>query len=75
MFVNMERQKVARTLNAEKRLYSLEEAAFYLGRSVWSIRELIWDDKLPPVRVGRRVHLDIRDLDSFIEAHKVKNVL
>ena len=56
-----------------KRLYTIKEAGIYLGRSVNSVRELIWDGKLPFVRVGRRVHLDIRDLDEFIEKHKVRN--
>ena len=59
----------------KKRLYSISEAATYLGRTDWSIRELIWQGKLPQVKVGRRVHLDIRDLDSFIEANKVTNDL
>ena len=56
----------------QKRLYSINEAATYLGRSVWSVRELIWDGKLPCVKVGRRIHLDIIDLDQWIERNKVK---
>jgi excisionase family DNA binding protein len=55
-----------------KRLYTIKEAGIYLGRSVYSVRELIWDGKLPCVRVGRRIHIDIRDLDEFIEKHKVR---
>lgn len=54
-----------------KRLYTIDEAAIYLGRTVWSVRELIWGGLIPSVRVGRRVHLDITDLDQFIERHKV----
>ena len=56
----------------KKRLYSVTEAAQYLGRSVWSVRELIWNGTLPSVRVGRRVHLDIVDLDGWIDRNKVK---
>ena len=59
----------------KKRLYSIPEAATYLGRSVWSVRELIWDGKLPCVKVGRRIHLDIIDLDRWIEGNKVKHYL
>lgn len=55
-----------------KRLYSIPEAAMYLGRSVWSIRELIWSGRLPCVKVGRRIHVDINDLDSFISQHKTR---
>ncbi len=55
-----------------KRLYTIQEAAKYLGRSIWSIRELIWSGKLPAVKVGRRIHLDLYDLDDFIEQNKVR---
>lgn len=41
---------------------SVKEAASYLGRSVPSLRELIWTGSWPIVRVGRRIHLDIFDL-------------
>ena len=59
----------------QKRLYSIAEAAIYLGRSIWSVRELIWKGSLPSVREGRRVHLDIIDLDEWIEKNKVKTLL
>ena len=59
----------------KKRLYSIPEAAEYLGRSIWSVRELIWGGKLPCVKVGRRIHLDIIDLDQWIEKNKVQNFL
>ena len=55
----------------QKRLYSLAEAAEYLGRSEWSVRRLIWVGKLPQVRSGKRVHLDIEDMDKFIESNKI----
>jgi len=54
-----------------KRLYTIEEAAIYLGRTVWSVRELVWKGYLPSVKVGRRVHLDFVDLNAFINYHKV----
>ena len=54
-----------------KRLYTIEEAAIYLGRTVWSVRELIWGGMIPSVKVGRRVHLDFNDLNQFIDQHKV----
>jgi excisionase family DNA binding protein len=55
----------------QKRLYSLAEAAEYLGRSEWSVRRLIWAGKLPQVKSGKRVHLDIQDVDRFIENNKI----
>jgi len=59
----------------EKRLYSVNEAAKYLGRSEWGVRELIWAGRIPFVKVGRRIHVDIHDLDTFIEKNKVINSL
>ncbi len=53
-----------------KRLFSIPEAAIYLGRSDWSIRRLIWNGDLPQVRAGGRVHVDIRDMDDFIDKNK-----
>lgn len=55
-----------------KRLYRIDEAAEYLGRSAWSVRRLIWNGDLPQVRTGGRVHLDVRDMDDFIERNKVR---
>lgn len=55
-----------------KRLFSLSEAATYLGRSTWSVRRLIWNGELPQVRAGGRVHVDVRDLDEFIEKNKIR---
>lgn len=53
-----------------KRLYSVEEAARYLGVSKWSVRNQQWSGKLPCVRQGRRVLYDIRDIDQLIEDSK-----
>lgn len=57
-----------------KRLYSVKEAGKYLGRSPWAIRHLIWSGALPQVRQGRRVFVDIVDLDQFVEKYKVTEV-
>lgn len=51
-------------------LFSVKEAAVYLGRSEQAVQHLIFQRDLPVVRVGRRVHLDRRDLDTWIEKNK-----
>lgn len=64
----------------KKRLYSIPEAAEYLGLSIWSIRERIWAGHLPyikpdpiePDKKGRRILLDIQDLDQWVETHKAR---
>jgi len=53
-----------------KRLYTLKEAGFYLGRSEYSIRSLIWSGGLPVVKHGKKQWVDILDLDSYVERNK-----
>jgi excisionase family DNA binding protein len=55
-----------------KRLYNVPEAADYLGRTVWSIREMIYAGKIPYIRDGRRMLLDIKDMDSWIEESRTR---
>jgi excisionase family DNA binding protein len=54
----------------QKRLYSINEASVYLGRSVWAAREMLWAGKIPYIRDGRRILLDIHDMDSWIESNR-----
>jgi excisionase family DNA binding protein len=55
-----------------KRLYSVPEAACYLGRTVDGLREMLYGGKLPYVKDGRRVLLDIQDMDRYVEANKTR---
>ena len=55
-----------------KRLYSIKEASIYLGRSVYAVREMIWAGKLPYIKDGRRILLDIYDMDEWIERNKTR---
>lgn len=59
------------TAHLKKRLYSIKEAAHYLGRTVWAVRHLIWNGSLPSVRIGRRVQVDVGDMDRLIEVNKI----
>jgi len=51
-------------------LLSVKDAGVYIGRSEQAVQHLIFEKELPVVRVGRRVHLDRRDLDAWIEKNK-----
>ena len=55
-----------------KRLLTVEEAAVYLGRSKEAVQHLIAAGKLPTVKSDRRVFLDIKDLDQWIEQSKIQ---
>ncbi|MBF0517103.1 MAG: helix-turn-helix domain-containing protein [Nitrospirae bacterium] len=54
----------------KKRLYSIMDAAEYLGRTEWSIREMVWAGKIPCIRDGRRILIDVNDMDKWIERSK-----
>jgi excisionase family DNA binding protein len=56
--------------DARIRLRSIRDTAEYLGVSTWTVREMIWRGELPHVRIGRRILLDIRDLEAFIARKK-----
>ena len=56
----------------QKRLYSIKEGAIYLGRSVWAVREMLWAGKMPYVKDGKRILIDIQDMDAWIDQSKVR---
>ena len=58
-------QRAAR--HVQPTLFIVKEAAIYLGRSEHSVQHLIFQKDLPVTRGERRVHLDKRDLDVWIE--------
>jgi hypothetical protein len=56
-----------------KRLFTIKEAAVYLGRGVWGVRDLIWKGILPVVKNrdnGKKLFIDIEDLNKFIDQNK-----
>jgi len=54
-----------------KRLFRLKEASVYMGRPASSLRTLIHNGQLPVVKEGKVFYLDVRDLDKFIDGHKI----
>jgi excisionase family DNA binding protein len=57
-----------------RRLLTLAEAADILAISIASVRRLIAASQLPVVRFSRRLLVDTKDLDSFIERSKQRIV-
>jgi len=55
-----------------KRLYTLKEAAAYLGRSEWGMRDLIWKQVIPVVmnEGGRKIYVDKEDLEEYVSQNK-----
>jgi len=52
------------------RLLRITEAAKYLSASVWFVRSLIWERRIPFCKFGKRLLLDQADLDAFVAAQK-----
>jgi excisionase family DNA binding protein len=54
----------------EPRLLGIKQAAIYLGCTIWAIRSLIWNKKIPSLKLGNRLLLDKADLDAFVDRYK-----
>jgi excisionase family DNA binding protein len=57
-------------LRPQKRLYSLEDTSIYLGRSINAVRDMLHNGKMPFIRDGKRIFIDMRDLDLWIDRNK-----
>ena len=57
-----------------KRLLSVYDAGEYLSVSHWTVRDLVNKGLLPYVRIGRRLLVDIKDLNAYVESLKDKVV-
>lgn len=58
----------------QPRLLDYKTAAAYLSLSYWSIRELVLDGVIPHLKFGKKVLIDRRDLDDWIESRKEQGV-
>jgi len=56
---------------SEPRLLSQQEAGRYLGISYWTIRDLVFRREIPFIKIGRRVLVDRRDLDAYLDRSKI----
>lgn len=55
-----------------KRLYSIKELTQKIGATDWFWRTQIWDGTLSYVQVGRKMFVDMNDVEKFIDRHKSK---
>jgi excisionase family DNA binding protein len=55
---------------AGRRLLTVAAAAQYLSTTVWQMRTLEWERRIPTIKLGRRLLFDRADLDRFIENQK-----
>jgi excisionase family DNA binding protein len=76
--INQQDRKAQRIDNPScvlsKRLFDIKESAVYLGRSVWAVREMLWAGKMPYVKDGKRILLDIQDMNVWIDKSKTRSI-
>ena len=69
---NKKQSPVGVGVSVEPRYLTLKQAALYMGATVWCLRNLAWDRRVPFVKLGNRFVFDKADLDKFIESEKVQ---
>lgn len=53
-----------------KRLNNIDEAAVYSRRSKCAVHEMLWAGRMSHVKEGRRILIDILDMNRWIEQSK-----
>ena len=56
-----------------KRLYSIKDFVAYFGVTPWYWRSQIWAGHLAYVQVGRKMLIDHKDVEAFIQKNKSSN--
>jgi hypothetical protein len=54
-----------------RRLLSLRDLVAVYGLTTWYWRTCIWRGDIPYLQLGRKLVVDQRDIDAFIEKNKV----
>jgi hypothetical protein len=71
--MNQTRKKRQKDIHLDgPRFLPLKKAAEYLGLTVWAMRERIWAGQIPVAQFpgGRKMYVDIRDIEDFIKKNK-----
>jgi len=54
----------------KKRLFSIRDLVREVGATAWFWRTQIWDGQLPYVQIGRKMFVDSKDIELFINNNK-----
>ena len=65
---------MGKTQTVDPRLLDIKNAAAYLGTTVWCVRSMVWDKKIPHVRLVQRILFDRLDLDKFVDGLKTSSI-
>jgi len=62
--------RVADVESVAQRYISLKGAAQYTSLSYYNLREMCYLRRLPSIKVGKRILIEITDLDEYLQARK-----
>ena len=65
---------VLKPFSVVPRLLRIPEAAHYIGATNWFVEELVRENKITFLVVGKYRVIDVRDLDAWIDAEKGRQV-
>jgi excisionase family DNA binding protein len=57
---------------AKSRLFTVRQAANYLGTTAASLYTKVWRREISFIKLGRSIRFDVQDLDALIELSKVR---
>jgi len=57
----------------KKRLHSIKALVVLVGATEWFWRSQIWEGHLPYLQMGKKMLVDARDIETFIENNKQNN--
>ena len=58
-------------ISSEPLLLDIHGAARALSATPWAVRSLLWDNKIPFVKIGRKHLIDPADLRAYIAREKL----
>lgn len=56
---------------SQRRLLTVRQAAEYIGRTEPAVRHLVAEGKIRAHKVDRRISIDVRELDRWVDDNKI----
>lgn len=59
------------TITSDRVLLDYNAAADYLSTTYHQLRRMVYERRIPYIKIGRKVRFDRADLDAYIDAQRV----
>ena len=66
----MERIGNCQPASVQAKLFTVQQAASYIGRTPEAVNHLVSERRIPTVRSDKRIFIDKQDLDKWIDENK-----